>query len=130
MLVELGLVEQRLAAVLEVLMTERRSLMWPAAMGSPSERSRWLKAYAVHGLGGLADRSSRPSSCPHQMAAEVEARIVAMRREHPGWGPRTILVWLAREGVEPLPGRISVERCLVPSWSGGDGEVVLVGASG
>ena len=36
-----------------------------------------------------------------------------MRRAHPGWGPRTILFWLEREGVAPLPGRTSVERCLV-----------------
>ena len=43
----------------------------------------------------------------------VEARVVEMRRSHPGWGPRTILFWLEREGIEPLPGRTSVERCLV-----------------
>jgi transposase InsO family protein len=43
----------------------------------------------------------------------VEARIVELRREHPGWGPRTILYWLEREGVTPLPGRTSVERCLI-----------------
>jgi transposase InsO family protein len=36
-----------------------------------------------------------------------------MRREHPGWGSRTILFWLEREGVELLPGRSSVDRCLV-----------------
>jgi transposase InsO family protein len=47
------------------------------------------------------------------MAPELEARIVEMRRAHPGWGPRTILVWLARAGVSPLPGRTSVERCLI-----------------
>jgi len=28
-----------------------------------------------------ADRPSRPASCPHQMPAVTEARIVAMRRE-------------------------------------------------
>jgi transposase InsO family protein len=72
----------------------------------------WLRRYARHGIAGLIDRSSRPASCPHQMPPEVEARIVAMRREHPGWGPRTILSWLEREGVEPLPGRTSIERCL------------------
>ncbi len=47
------------------------------------------------------------------MPPVVEARIVEMRREHPGWGPRTILFWLEREGVEPLPGRTSMDRCLV-----------------
>lgn len=36
-----------------------------------------------------------------------------MRVEHPGWGPRTIGHWLGREGVDPVPGRSSVYRCLV-----------------
>ena len=47
------------------------------------------------------------------MPPEVEARIVGLRREHPSWGSRTILFHLEREGVEPLPGRTSIERCLV-----------------
>jgi hypothetical protein len=72
-----------------------------------------LRKYAAEGLGGLADRSSRPLSCPHQMDPVVEARVVEMRRAHPGWGPRTILFWLERDGVVPVPGRTSVERCLV-----------------
>ena len=74
----------------------------------------WLRRYATEGgLGGLADRSSRPGSCPHQMPAVVEARIVSMRREHPGWGPSRIVWELEREGVVPLPGRSSVYRALV-----------------
>ena len=36
-----------------------------------------------------------------------------LRRANPGWGPRTILHRLGREGVEPLPGRSSVHRALV-----------------
>ena len=69
--------------------------------------------YAYHGLAGLVDGSSKPHSCPHQMAPEIEARIVELRREHPGWGPRTIGNRLEREGVEPVPGRTSIYRCLV-----------------
>jgi transposase InsO family protein len=113
-LVELGLVEQRLAAVLEVL-NDGAHVIDVAKRYDVSRQTvhRWLKAYAARGLAGLADGSSRPLSCPHQMAPELEARIVEMRRGHPGWGPRTILAWLAREGVDPLPGRTSVERCLV-----------------
>ena len=36
-----------------------------------------------------------------------------MRRLHPGWGPRTILNRLIREGAEPLPDRSSICRALV-----------------
>jgi hypothetical protein len=72
-----------------------------------------LRRYAAAGLGGLAGQSSRPASCPHQIAPQVEARIVALRRAHPGWGPRSILTQLGRELVVPLPGRSSVYRALV-----------------
>jgi transposase InsO family protein len=73
----------------------------------------WLRAYANHGLAGLADRSSKPQSCPHQMAPAVEARILELRRQHPGWGPRTIGHRLGQEGVDPVPGRSSIYRALV-----------------
>lgn len=47
---------------------------------------KWLRRYGAEGLKGLADRLSKPESCPHQMLPGVEARVVEMRREHPGWG--------------------------------------------
>ncbi len=113
-LVELNLVEQRYQAVLEVL-NDGASVTDVARRHGVARQTvhQWLRRYAAEGLAGLADHSSKPLTCPHQMAPELEARIVEMRRAHPGWGPRTILVWLAREGVDPLPGRTSVERCLI-----------------
>jgi transposase InsO family protein len=114
MLVELGLVEQRYRAVLEVLNDGATVTDVDRRYGVARQTVHdWLRRYPAQGLQGLVDRSSRPLSCPHQMPAVVEARIVEMRRGHPGWGPRTILFWLEREGVTPLPGRTSVERCLV-----------------
>jgi transposase-like protein len=73
----------------------------------------WLRRYAAEGLPGLADRSSRPNSCPHQMPPAVEARIAEMRRQHPGWGPRTILNQLTRANATPLPSRSAIYRALV-----------------
>jgi transposase-like protein len=113
-LVELGLVEQRLDAVKEVL--EHGATVTDVARRYGVARQtvhEWLRRYAQHGLPGPIDSSSRPLSCPHQMAPAVEARIVELRREHPGWGPRTIGHRLAKEGVEPVPGRSSIYRCLV-----------------
>jgi hypothetical protein len=78
----------------------------------------WLGRYAAYGLAGLAGKSSRPLSYPHQMSPEVEARIVAMRRKHPGWGPRTVLYWLELEGLQQLPRRTRVERCLARHETG------------
>ncbi len=114
MLVELGLVEQRYQAVLEVL-NDGASVSDVARRYGVARQTLhdWLRRYASGGLAALADKTSRPLSCPHQMAPVVEAKIIEMRRAHPGWGPRTILFWLERAGVEPLPGRTSVERCLI-----------------
>jgi transposase InsO family protein len=114
MLVELGLVEQRYQAVLEVLNDGATVTDVARRYGVARQTVHdWLGKYAARGLGGLADRTSRPLSCPHQMHPVVEAHIVEMRHAHPGWGPRTILFWLERDGVTPLPGRTSVERCLI-----------------
>lgn len=114
MLVELRLVEQRYQAVLEVL-NDGASVTVVARRHGVARQTvhGWLRKYAASGLAGLADHSAKPLSCPHQMAPAVEARIVELRRQHPGWGPRTILFWLAKEGTEALPGRTSVERCLI-----------------
>ena len=113
MLVELGVVEQRYQAVLEVLggstvvdVARRYGVARQTVHG-------WLRRYASQGLAGLVDRSSKPDSCPHQMSVEVESRIVEMRKAHPGWGPRTIGYHLEREGIDPVPSRSSIYRALV-----------------
>ena len=119
MLVELGVVEQRYRAVLEVLdgaavtdVARRYGVVRQTVHG-------WLRRYARDGgLGGLADRSSRPAGCPHQMPAVVEARVVAMRRAHPGWGPDRLLYRLARDGVHPLPSRAAVGSGVVATGAG------------
>jgi transposase InsO family protein len=113
-LVELGLVEQRYKAVVEVLDGAASVTDVARRYGVGRQTVHvWLRRYADEGLAGLADRSTRPGSCPHQMAPAIEARIVEMRRLHPGWGPRTILSRLARVQVTPLPSRSAIYRALV-----------------
>ena len=70
MLAELGVVEQRYRAVLEVL-EEGLPVTEVARRHGVARQTvhEWLARYAQGGLGGLADRSSRPASCPHQMPA-------------------------------------------------------------
>jgi transposase len=112
MLQELSVVEQRYLAVREVL--DGANVTDVATRYGVDRRTvhRWLVRYATEGLGALADRSSRPDRCPHQIQPEIEARIVGLRKAHPGWGPRTILSKLRRELEEP-PSRSSIYRCLV-----------------
>jgi len=47
------------------------------------------------------------------MSPVTEARVVALRGQHPGWGPTRIRYQLGKEDVDPLPGRSSVYRALV-----------------
>ena len=69
MLVELGLVEQRYQAVLEVLNGV------PVTEVARQTVHDWLRRYGSQGMTGLVDRSSKPFSCPHQTPA-------ARRRDH------------------------------------------------
>ena len=64
MLVELNLVELRYQAVLEVL--NGASVTDVARRYGVARQTvhEWLRRYAADGLAGLADRSSKPLSCP------------------------------------------------------------------
>jgi transposase InsO family protein len=114
MLVELGVVEQRYRAVLEVLDGAEVTEVARRYGVARQTLHGWLRRYAAEGgIANLADRSSRPVWCPHQMPARVEARVLAIRGAHPGWGPSRIAHQLLREGVDPVPGRSSIYRALV-----------------
>ena len=84
---ELGVVEQRCRAVLEV--PDGAEVTEVARRYGVARQTLhgWLRRYATEGgIANLADRSSRPVSCPHQMLAVVEARVLAIRSAHPaGW---------------------------------------------
>src|SRR5689334_19498148 len=113
---ELSVQEQKYQAVMAVL-SEGASVSEVASRWGVSRQSvhAWLRRYEDEGLSGLVPRSSRPGSCPHQMAGVVEARVLELRRTHPGWGPRRILYELGRLdpvqlGGEPVPSRSAVYR--------------------
>jgi transposase InsO family protein len=52
----------------------------------------------------LADRSRRPHSSPLRSPAAVEARVLAVRDEHPAWGARKIVRCLERDGHDAPAG--------------------------
>ena len=112
MLVELGVVEQRYRAVTEML--EGASVTEVARRNGVVRQTvhKWLRRYAAGGIGALADGSCRPASCPHQMAPQVEARVVALRREHPRWGPAP--TWTCGVCASP-DGDATVSRCYLLS---------------
>jgi len=112
-LVELSVMEQRYQAVMAVVQDGWKVSEVADRLGvSRQAVHKWIARYETGGLPALADRSHRPQSCAHQIAPELEALICELRRQHPGWGPRRILHELGRKGVDPLPGRSSIYRCL------------------
>ena len=64
----------------------------------PSTGYKWLKRVDV-GEVALAARSRRPHSSPSRTAAQIEARILALRDAHPAWGARKLVRCLEREGL-------------------------------
>ena len=97
-LVELGLVEQRYRAVRDVL--ERCAVTDVARRNGVARQTvhAWLAVVRRRRAGGAGGPQLEAVVVSASDAAVVEARIVELRRAHPGWGPRTILDRLAKEG--------------------------------
>ena len=58
---------------------------------SPTTGYKWLARYRLEGAAGLADRSRASSRrARNRTPAAVEAKVVAIREEHPAWGGRKI----------------------------------------
>ena len=110
-LVALSVVEQRLDAVRAVLSGAKVTEMAAALGVSRQSVHSWITRYLAEGLPGLADKSHRPSSCPHQVRGEVEVVVAEMRREHPRWGAKRIRLELLRRppGV-PVPSERTINR--------------------
>ena len=106
--------EQRYQAVLAVI-GDGRTIKEVAEQWRVSRQTlhAWLARYEAGGLEELADRSHRPRSCPHQIPAQVEALALELRRSRPYWGPRRLVLELAKRGVDPLPSESAVYRALV-----------------
>jgi transposase InsO family protein len=111
---ELSVAEQRYQAVLAVV-GEGGTVVEVAGRWGVSRQSvhAWLARYEAGGLEGLADRSHRPGSCPHQMSAVVEAQVLELRRVHRSWGARRIRFELGKAGVAPVPSESGIYRALV-----------------
>ena len=66
-----------------------------------------LERYEQCGVEGLSDRTRRPFRYANQLPEQVEAAIVAARREKPHWGARKIRERLLRR----LPHAVKVPAC-------------------
>ena len=78
---------------------------------------KWLARYKEAGPAGLGERSRAPHTSPNRVEEQVERRILSMRADHPTWGPRKLLVAVARrcgrDGQEiDLPAASTVGQML------------------
>jgi putative transposase len=55
---------------------------------------KWLDRYGDEGVDGLKNRSRAPLHHPQALTAAIAERCLAVRREHPTWGPVKVRSWL------------------------------------
>lgn len=58
---------------------------------------KWLNRFDETTPDSLADRSRRPVLSPHKCLPELEAAVLALRKEHPSWGGRKIAYVLGQD---------------------------------
>jgi len=70
---------------------------------------KWADRYERSGPSGLHDRSRRPHASPLATDPELVDRLVALRRRHPRWGAKKLLVVAARRDPQAdWPSRTTV----------------------
>ncbi len=111
-LVDMTVVEQRYRAVLAVEQGEPRYQVAAQFGVSRQTLHTWITRFRAEGLAGLASRSHRPDSCPHQASEQVEVAVCEMRRGNPRWGPRRIAHELGPRFGAQAPSRSTVARIL------------------
>src|SRR3954464_12265528 len=57
---------------------------------------KWVARYDADPAHGLAERSRAPQAHGRAMAADIAAAIVALRHQHPRWGPNKLRAVLQR----------------------------------
>ena len=79
-----------------------------------------FERYEQCGLEGLSDRARRPFRYANQLPEQVEAAIVAAKREKPHWGARKIRERLLRRLPHAVQSACCQHRacCAGPAWPG------------
>jgi len=70
---------------------------------------KWIDRHEEDTASGLADRSRRPRSCPHETPQAIVDAVLEARRHHPRWGAKKLLRILARKDPQATwPARTTV----------------------
>ena len=73
---------------------------------------KWRGRHQSHGLAGLEDQSRRPLNSPGKTSAQVEQKVVEIRRQNRAWGGRTIRARLEALGEADLPAASTITDIL------------------
>jgi transposase InsO family protein len=79
---------------------------------SPKTGYKWLARAAFGGPAALADRSRRPLTSPTRTVAEVEARVLDLRDQHPCWGGRKLRARLLALEIANVPSASTITAIL------------------
>jgi len=63
---------------------------------------KWVRRYEADGVAALKDRSRAPHVHPNAIREDIVQAILAIRRQHPRWGPRKLKVVLSRKRPRTL----------------------------
>ena len=97
--------DQRVAFIADWLRKEWTMTELAARYGiSRKTAYKWVERYDVNSAAGLADRSRAPHVHGRALAAAIRERVLAVRRQHPTWGPKKLRPILAeRFPDQPWP---------------------------
>lgn len=73
---------------------------------------KWLKRFKKHGYAGLEEEARRPAESPTATGEEIVAALLAMRVEHPRWGPKKLVIVLRRTFGVDTPSQRTIDRIL------------------
>jgi putative transposase len=95
-------VEQRRQFILELMRVGRGgapSFCALCARFGISEKTgrKWRARFAAQGAAGLEDASRRPHGNARSLPKQLVARLVALKRRYPDWGPQTLRALYARK---------------------------------
>lgn len=95
---ESRVVDQRARLVMKVMVDGMPVSHAAAEFGvSRPTAYKWLSRFRDGGVEALGDVSRAPHVNAQKTAAVIEARVVAVRRQYPTWGPKKVLALLRRE---------------------------------
>ena len=73
---------------------------------------KWLGRYRQGGAAALVEQSRRPKCSPRVVRGAAVAALLALRDEHPTWGPRKLRRRLKDLGQQELPARSTIGAIL------------------